>query len=418
MKKKLVAIFSAAVILTWCAVFAGCSQSIEKDETPVYTNPLVKMQALSIGWNTTYYSEMQYGSAADPWVYYHTDGYYYMTATYTSTTTSTTTDGISPSFYQIDIRKSSTINGLRNSTETTVINNSTLSGWGCYQYIWAPELHYINGVWYIFFTASSSSSSVSSMRQYVAKCVNEDPVTGTWSFVGQVASSTINGFSVDGTVFELNNQWYYVWAQDVYDGGVWDEDGSSSNDSVTIHGTAYSDVAGNGNGWSCLFIGKTNSDDFTTVTDVTLISVPLYTWECTGKSSASVNVNEGPAILLRNGKVFIVYSASACDESYCLGMLTADQSTNLCSIDSWTKSSEPVFATSETNCLYGPGHCSFTKDGNYDVIVYHCRPYSGLYSNATRTITTTKGLDDPWRETHAKVFTWNSDGTPNFGEPE
>jgi GH43 family beta-xylosidase len=411
MKKNLVVILSAAALLVGCVAFSGCSQSIEKEESPVYTSPVVKLQATSVGWYK-YYSVAQIGAAADPWVYYHTDGYYYMTATYTTTAGGTAT------FNQINIRKSKTINGLRTAAETTVIDIDTLNGWGCYRYIWAPELHNINGVWYMFFTASSSSSSVWSERQYVAKCSDENPVTGTWSFVGQVASGTINGFSVDGTVFEVNDQWYYIWSQYVYDGGAWDEDGSSSNDSVTINGTVYADVSGNSGGWACLFIGKTSPDDFTTVTDATIISVPQYTWECTGVTSANVNVNEGPAILQRNGKVFVVYSASACDESYCLGLLSANQSADLCSMSSWTKASESVFKTSATNNLYGPGHCSFTTDGDYDVIVYHCRPYSGLYSDASRSTTTTDGFSDPWRETHAKVFTWNADGTPNFGVPE
>ena len=393
MKKNIFLVLSAAAFLAGSMTFAGCNNNSSSvtESAPVYSNPL-------------------YAKEADPWVYYHTDGYYYYTATESS-------------FTKIIVHKASTINGLRTSGESTMISASTLSGWGCYSYIWAPELHYINGAWFVFFTASNSSSSVWSIRQYVAKCLDTDPVTGTWEFVGQVASSTINTFCVDGTVFQnTDGQWYYVWSQYVYDGGTYDEDGTtgtSGSYSITINGTAYSSPA-NTNSWSCIFIGKTSPEDFTTVTSPTIISVPHYTWECKGKTSASVNVNEGPAILQRNGKVFIVYSASACDESYCLGLLSADNTADLCSMSNWTKSTSPVFMTCEANSAYGPGHCSFTTDGDYDVIVYHARSYPGLYTSMTlsSSYATTDGLSDPFRCPRAKVFTWNADGTPNFGQPE
>lgn len=387
MKKEMLIILSVAAFVTVFAALTGCSNSIEKDEIPVYSNPLVPMEA-------------------DPYVYHHTDGYYYYTATEST-------------FKTIIIRKAKTINGLRTSGEKTLFWDTTLTGWGVHFRVWAPELHYVNGVWFMFFTASSDTGGWAE-RQYVAKCADEDPVTGNWEFVGQVSPGTINTFSVDGTIFEQNGQWYYVWSQNVFDGGSYDEDGvngTSGNHSITINGKVYPSIA-KSNSWSCIFIGKTNPSDFTTVTDPTIISVPQYKWECKGNSSASVNVNEGPAILQRNGKVFIVYSASACDESYCLGLLTAGENADFCNMSSWTKSPEPVFKTSEANSAYGPGHCSFTTDGDYDVIVYHARSYAGLYTSYSFSKTTTDGLSDPFRSARAKVFTWNADGTPNFGEPE
>jgi GH43 family beta-xylosidase len=147
-------------------------------------------------------------------------------------------------------------------------------------------------------------------------------------------------------------------------------------------------------------------------------------------TSANVNVNEGPAVLVRNGKVFIVFSASACDESYCLGMLTANQNADLCDMESWKKTERPVFTTSVANAVYGPGHCSFTKSSDYqwDLIVYHARSYPGLYTQSASSpggggapilsSATKDGLSDPHRSCRVKVFTWNKDGSPNFGEAE
>ncbi|HAH61663.1 MAG TPA: alpha-N-arabinofuranosidase [Treponema sp.] len=395
MKKNIIRFLFAAVCTAVLWQYTGCRDNADIDDTTSYANPITDYEA-------------------DPWIYHHTDGYFYYTATYSD-------------FDRIIIRKAETINLLRTASETDLLTaNSGILAGTAYEYIWAPELHYINGVWYLFFSASTSSSSDWTIRQFAAECTDSDPVEGTWELKGQIGSSIINTFSVDGTVFKVNNQWYYVWSQYIFDGGTYDEDGDSSNDSVTVNGTVYSDVAGNSTGWACLFIAKTTSDDFTTITDPTIVSVPQYDWECgqdtsiCTHTSANVNVNEGPAVLNRNGKVFIVYSASGCDESYCMGMLTADEDDDLCDMSSWSKSGSPVFTTSVTNSVYGPGHCSFTTDGDYDVIVYHARRYAGLYDSTSANLddTTTDGLSDPNRSARAKVFTWNSDGTPNFGTAE
>ena len=51
---------------------------------------------------------------------------------------------------------------------------------------------------------------------------------------------------------------------------------------------------------------------------VTLLTKPEYEWE-----KRKYDVNEGPAVLIRNGRVFMTFSASAIDANYCLGLLTA-----------------------------------------------------------------------------------------------
>ncbi len=49
-----------------------------------------------------------------------------------------------------------------------------------------------------------------------------------------------------------------------------------------------------------------------------MLSKPEFPWEIIG-----FWVNEGPAALKRHGKIFLTYSASATDENYAMGMLTA-----------------------------------------------------------------------------------------------
>jgi GH43 family beta-xylosidase len=137
-----------------------------------------------------------------------------------------------------------------------------------------------------------------------------------------------------------------------------------------------------------------------------MIAKPEYDWETIG-----FWVNEGPAVLKRNGKIFISYSGSATDENYCMGLLTADEDCDVLDPGSWSKTEEPVFKTCLETGQYGPGHNSFTvsEDGTKDILVYHARTYTEIVGDP---------LYDPNRHARAQEFAWNEDGTPNFGFPK
>ncbi len=105
-------------------------------------------------------------------------------------------------------------------------------------------------------------------------------------------------------------------------------------------------------------------------------------------------------------RLFIIYSASACwGPEYKLGMLTFTGD-DVLDPAAWTKHPEPVFEKSEENGVFGPGHNSFFKspDGTEDWILYHAND-------------SPEGVCDNRRTTRAQPFTWNEDGTPNFGVP-
>lgn len=121
-------------------------------------------------------------------------------------------------------------------------------------------------------------------------------------------------------------------------------------------------------------------------------------------------MNEGAAVLKRNGRIFMTYSASATDENYCMGLLTADEHSDLLDPASWMKSSEPIFTTSFENRQFGPGHNSFTvtEDGRHDLLVFHARNYTEIEGDP---------LYDPNRHTRVQLIHWNEDGTPHFGIP-
>jgi len=152
---------------------------------------------------------------------------------------------------------------------------------------------------------------------------------------------------------------------------------------------------------SAIYIVKM-SNPWTLVEDNVLLSAPTEPWEKQG----GMAINEGPVILRKGGKLYLLFSASACwSDDYCLGMLTASASADLMRPESWIKSPGPVFAKSVENGVFGPGHNSFTKspDGTEDWIIYHAIDISG--GGAQR------------RSTRAQRFTWDDNGIPDFGVP-
>src|SRR5262245_15227201 len=71
---------------------------------------------------------------ADPFVMLHSDGQYYFTATV-------------PEYDRIEIRRTRDLN-LLSSAETKVVWRKHDAG-EMSQHIWAPEIHHIDGKWYI-----------------------------------------------------------------------------------------------------------------------------------------------------------------------------------------------------------------------------------------------------------------------------
>lgn len=300
---------------------------------------------------------------ADPWVYYHTDGYYYFT-------------GSVPGYQTIELRRSKILTDLEKGEKVTV--------WHAHQdgplskLIWAPEIHYLNGKWYIYFAASDHEELRDAShhhRMFVIENGNEDPFEGNWEEKGQIKTQ-FESFSLDGTVFQHKDVLYYVWAQ------------------------LDPNIPGNSN----IYLSEMENPWKLKGKQV-LLSIPSFEWEKIG-----FWVNEGPAVIVRNGKVFITYSASATDENYAMGLLWADESSDLLNGFSWRKSEKPVFMSSEKNHLYGPGHNSFTKtpDGLTDLLIYHARPEKNKVGDP---------LDNPNRHAMMQPFSWNEIGFPVFGEP-
>lgn len=292
---------------------------------------------------------------ADPYVLKHTDGYYYFT-------------GSVPEYDRLVLRRSRTVAGLSQAEETVIWTKHEAGEMG--NHIWAPELHFIEGKWYIYFAAGAVEDKWA-IRPYVLECADEDPLSGRWIEKGRI-HFPLESFSLDATTFEHRGERYLVWAQ------IFEE--------------------------SCLYIARMDTP-WSIATEPVKISAPEYEWE-----TQLHRVNEGPAVLIRNGRVFMAYSASGTDDRYCMGLLTAEETSDLLDPASWTKTREPVFASSEAASQYGPGHNCFTvnDDGSADLLVYHARSYKEIVGEP---------LYDPNRHARVQQLFWKPDGTPYFGTP-
>jgi GH43 family beta-xylosidase len=322
-------------ILTFLLLVAGL-----RAELPRFTNPLVEQRA-------------------DPWIHRHDDGYYYLTATV-------------PEYDRIELRRARRLDDLRRALPKDIWHkheNGPMS-----HHIWAPELHRIDGRWYIYF-AAGRADAIWNIRMYVLENSADNPIEGEWTEKGQIQTAW-DTFSLDATTFVHRGVRYLVWAQK----------------DPQIRGNTNLYIARMDTPWSIL-------------QPQVMLTQPEFEWEQIGYW-----VNEGPAVIIRNGRLFLTYSASATDANYCMGLLTANENADPLDPASWTKSPRPVFATWSVNGQYGPGHNSFTTtpDGATDLMVYHARNYGRIEGEALR---------DPNRHTRAQVLRWHPDGTPNFGVP-
>jgi len=309
---------------------------------PVPVNPLVK-------------------NRADAQVFRHDDGHYYMT-------------GSVPEYDRLVLRRSKTIAGLATADEKILWRHEKTgprSG-----FIWAPELHEIDGKWYVYFAAgpSGGGDDVFRIRTYVVVCDGADPMTGSWSVLGEFQTPW-DSFNLDSTSFVHKGVRYFAWAQR--------EPGIDTN--------------------SNLYLAPMKTP-LTLAARPARLTVPTLDWEVRG-----YKVAEAPAVLHRNGRLFMTYSASATDARYCLGLLTADENADLMDPKSWRKSPRPVFVTNRDTSVYGPGHNSFTVDEQgRDILVYHGRDYEAIEGDP---------LFNPDRHTRVQRLYYTADGTPDFGVP-
>lgn len=311
---------------------------------------------------TLQYNTVWIAQRADPYVLKDSvSGGYYFTASV-------------PAYDSIVLRKADTLAGLAKAEETVIWRKHESGPMS--KHVWAPELHYLFGRWYIYF-AAGEIDDIWKIRPYVLECQGQDPMKDEWVELGKMQRAkedefSFEAFSLDATVFENKGKYFYVWAE----------------------------KTGVGKQISNLYIAEMESANKLKTVQV-LLTTPDYDWERHG-----FWVNEGPAVIKRNGKIFITYSASDTGVNYCMGMMSVSEEADLLDPRVWKKERYPVLQTEHEKGIYGPGHNSFTTDeeGN-DIVVFHAR---------TETEITGDPLYNPNRHAMLMKLKWDGNGNPVF----
>jgi GH43 family beta-xylosidase len=283
--------------------------------------------------------------SADPWLVQHEGFYYYCESR------------LQESIY---IRKARCLTELRQDPGTQVWSAPAFGANS--KSVWAPELHFLNGRWYIYYAADDGLNE--NHRMWVLESVGTDPL-GPYRCRGQIETAE---WAIDGTVLQLDGALYFIWSG--WPGAV--------------------------NGQQNLYIAPMKNP-WTLAGRRSLLARPEMTWE-----KMEMAICEGPQVLQKHGRTFIVYSASGSwSEHYCLGLLEFTEGTPLAA-ENWKKRG-CIF--SRNALVHGVGHCSFVQspDQTEDWIIYH-------------TKTKRKhGWND--RTVHAQRFTWTEEGLPYLGTP-
>ena len=290
---------------------------------------------------------------ADPWLQYYEGNYYLATTTWRS---------------ELIMFSAPTLAGLKTAVPVQIYAESDPSR--CCN-MWAPEFHLLDGPngprWYYYYSAGTSGT-LDNQRTHVLESEGTDPM-GPYQYVGRIFDSANDVWAIDGSILQIADNLYFLFSS-------WD--GPNQN----------------------LFIAPM-SNPWTISGPRVLLAQPEYAWEQSG-----ANVNEAPVALYNDEHIFVIYSASFCETpDYKLGMLTYLGGDPL-SPAAWEKHPEPVFERSDENGVFGPAHNGFftSPDGSENWIVYHANDSAD------------GGCDDG-RTTRVQPFTWNADGTPDFGEP-
>ncbi len=311
-----------------------------------------------------------------------------------------------------------------------VVWRASRAGWNRAM-VWAPELHRLQGRWYIYYAASARDNNTH--RVGVLAALTDDPLgeyydcgplytgdqlpgdlpTAVRSTSDPTATDRppnnsppratdwpTNRWAIDATVLDHAGRLYLIWS-----GWPADED------------VQY------------LYIAPLSNPTAVAGPRVRLCNNTDYPWERVDDDPRPRGLHEGPEVLTHAGRTFLIYSCSASWlPSYKLGLLELVGDDPLCP-ENWRKSPEPVFTTSDSpapagrpvpsqqtassassNAVartgpLGVGHASFTvsPDGTENWIVYHAKSKP------------TPGWPD--RMICAQPFTWTPDGQPDFGSP-
>lgn len=231
--------------------------------------------------------------------------------------------------------------------------------------LWAPELHKVDGKWYIYSSGCTEGEDYRSIRMFCLEAQGDSPFSD-YIFKGFTDSDI---YAIDQTVFhnDFDGKDYNVFVQ------IRKETGNT----VMIGEME--------NPWT---IGKKRA----------VLKHTEFDWE-----KKQGRVCEGPFILKHCGRTFLIYSANdTFSPYYCLGIMEYMGGDPLDG-ENWRHFDKPFFR--EANGVYSVGHAStfLSPDGTEYWLCYHGNKC------------TEAGKYD--RSTYIQKFTFTKDGLPDFGEP-
>lgn len=203
-----------------------------------------------------------------------------------------------------------TISSLESLQSPRRINSMVVWDDAFERQVWAPELHFINNLWYIYYAASDGNN------KNHRTCVLQSPDPfGPYISLGHIGPDV---WGIDMTQFSWwDGSSYAVWSG-------WENNGDEFPQNLYI-ARMYSP-------WQ---IGERFR-----------LSVPELEWE---KSISPIL--EGPQVWIRDGKLSILYSGNASwKQEYSTGMLTLVGNNPLDPRD-WEKQTEPLMTNAGHGCV-------------------------------------------------------------------
>jgi len=260
---------------------------------------------------------------ADPCIRYnHADGYYY---------------GIYTGHDKLTLHRSRELRDMFIRSESRVIYSPKDED-GTYGFLWAPELHVIDGVWYIY--TSTHEKETKARKHLICLRAKSDELFDGFELCGHIDPDF---YAIDPTVYKDDESGrLYICASAVLDG----QQKLVINELKTPSATAGE--------WR-------------------IIASPLYDWEKVYPYDGTwAPINEGAYFVKKDSRLFIIYSGNGCwSDDYVMGIIEF-VGDDLLNPEHWVKSPEP-FMTKGNGCV-GPGHATFfnSPDGSELWICHHC----------------------------------------------